>query len=662
MSITWDEHGVPTITAADDLEACYGYGYCQALTHATTILELYGIARGSAAALWGGPFLESDIEHARFGLTEHIDTWWEAQEAATRARLQAFCDGFNAACDESSTRGGDRRDALPVRPRDVVGHVFALFFGFARFWDQGLAFPSTGGPGLLGGGSSAWAVHADRSEGGDALMMINPHIPWSGPYRLFEARTISPGRMCHGVTPVGFPWQSFAYGPRAGWTHTVNPLPQLWVYELEIADDHYRFDGTTLPLEHHEHVIQVRDGTPVIVDERRTVHGPVTTAPDGADVAIRVAGVLHEPVTTALEGWWQMSLADTVHELLAAQDRWPLPMFNIIAADADGSIAAAFCGATPERPGGRFEDSQRRLRGADPDDLWHRINPPDALPRVVDPACGWVQNVNETPWWFCDPPLDPADYPDGIAPPPDRIRDIRSPLSRAWMRAQRTFSEGTLLDLKWRTRAHLADLVLDDLLAACSEAPDLQEAAAVLRQWDRHANPDSRGYLLFHTWAHDHFPVGAVVMDDARLIPSTEAGGLPRGLVDPSGAVASLRRALARIEELGWDPGVPYGEAARVGTEPASGGPTYFGLFKCLELLPGQDRWQAIGGDSWISLIRFADAAPEASGLLLPGHFTEAGAPPQRPQAPLFATERLRPLAPLGRGHARPRAPGSTPS
>ncbi|MBB4934342.1 hypothetical protein F4561_005162 [Lipingzhangella halophila] len=116
MSITWDEHGVPTITAVDDLEACYGFGFCQAVAHATTILELYGIARGSAAALWGDAFVESDIQHARFGLTEHIDIWWAAQEDSTRSRLQAFCDGFNAACIEDPARGGERREALPAGP------------------------------------------------------------------------------------------------------------------------------------------------------------------------------------------------------------------------------------------------------------------------------------------------------------------------------------------------------------------------------------------------------------------------------------------------------------------------------------------------------------------------------------------------------------------
>lgn len=650
MTVTWNEHGTPTITADDELGACRGFGHAQAQAHATAILELYGIARGRAAALWGEEFLEGDVQHARLGLEAAVETWWVAQEAETCARLQAFCEGFNAACAEDPARGGTRREALPVTPRDVVAHTFALFFGFARFWDQGLAFPTAGGPGLLGGGSSAWAVSAEKSTTGVSLLLINPHIPWVGPYRLFEARTLSPGRSCHGVTPIGFPWQSFAYTGHLGWTHTVNPLPQLWVYELETTGDHYLFDGDTIPFEAREHHVEVRGGEAVTVVERHSIHGPVLEAPDGATVAIRVAGVLHEPVTTALEGWWQMSLADSVPALLAAQERWPLPMFNLLAADSAGSVGAAFCGATPHRPGGTFEESRRRRPGDDSAQIWERLNSPSSLPRVIDPACGWVQNVNESPWWFCDPPLDPADHPDGIAPAPEQLRDIRSPLSRAAMSGPERIAPRDLLDLKWSTRAVLADLVLEDLLTAAEAAGGFGEAVEVLRGWDRHADADSRGYLLFHLWAHDHFPVGDVVMDDSRLVPSAETGGLPTGLRDPEAAVESLHRATATLAQLGRPLDAAYGEVARIGSAPqdvpASGGPTYFGLFKCLEIVPVEGAWPAIGGDTWISLIQFG-TEENAAGLLLPGPSTEPDAPAHRTQVTGFAAETLFPHGPL---------------
>lgn len=48
MQFDWTEYGTPTITAEDDLEACRGSEYAQALTHATAVLKLYGTAGGRA--------------------------------------------------------------------------------------------------------------------------------------------------------------------------------------------------------------------------------------------------------------------------------------------------------------------------------------------------------------------------------------------------------------------------------------------------------------------------------------------------------------------------------------------------------------------------------------------------------------------------------------
>ncbi|WP_341856893.1 penicillin acylase family protein [Brachybacterium sp. GPGPB12] len=326
-----------------------------------------------------------------------------------------------------------------------------------------------------------------------------------------------------------------------------------------------------------------------------------------------------------------------------------------MAADSSGSIGAAFCGATPHRPGGSFEDSRRRSPGHDRSLIWEDLNPPLSLPRVIDPDCGWVQNVNETPWWFCDPPLDPADHPDGIAPAPDRIRDIRSPLSRARMAATERLGPEDLLELKWDTRAHLADIVLDQLLAAAGTDEALAEAVRVLRDWDRHAEAGSRGRLLFHLWAHDHFPVGEVVMDDSRLTPAPEPGGLPTGSRDPEEAVRSLRRAVAALTGWGLPLDAAFGEVARIGEAPedvpASGGPTYFGLFKCLEIVPGEGTWPAIGGDSWVCLVRYGAEAQAASGLLVAGSGERARSRRHtRPDPPLG------PAAVRRRGAARARA------
>lgn len=126
----------------------------------------------------------------------------------------------------------------------------------------------------------------------------------------------------------------------------------------------------------------------------------------------------------------------------------------------------------------------------------------------------------------------------------------------------------------------------------------------------------------------------------------------PPGLVHAAHVTAPHGRGRRAGEERGWiAEDAAYGDVALIGTAPedvpASGGPTYFGLFKCLEIVPASTDWPAIGGDTWISLIRFGGQGRAASSILLPGPATEPGAPAHRSQAPHFDEKTLVPHQPL---------------
>lgn len=643
MEIAWDEWAVPTVTGRDDRDVTYGMGYAQAVTNAGLVLELYGIARGNAASLWGTNFVADDRLTCELGLAATTRTWVAAQPESTLRRLAAFCAGFNAACAADGTLGGERREALPVTPQDVVAHCVRVFARFTTIDFRGLAFSPTAF--VESAGSNAWAVSGRRSTNGDALLVINPHLMMTGYQRFFEAHSVSPGRDVHGVTLMGLPWQVMGYTPDVGWAHTVNPVPNMSVYRLDLDGDGYRFDGRTVPLDTTSHTVAVRGADPVTVLERRSVHGPVVTAPDGAEVAVRVAGVLHHPATGALETWWRMSLATSVADLFAIHDAAPLPMFNAVAADARGSVGALYCGTPPMRSAGTIADTRRRLPGDDPRWIWDAVHPPSAMPRVIDPDCGWVQNCNEQPWFFTDPLLDPEAHPAAISPGPDELPELRAVASRAWLTGQDSIGSDDLLGLKFGKRALLADLVLDELCDAAAADDDLAEAVSVLRSWDRQARHDSKGYVLFSTWSLLNTPS---IIERTLLLPPTEPGGKPRGLADSAAAVGTLRDAVAMLGDLGTSLDAAIGQVCTLGdgadAVAADGGSSQLGMFKALDLLPGPDGFRPGVADSWISLVEFRrDGPPIARNLLVYGNTTEPGAPAARSQYALWAADRLRP-------------------
>ncbi|MBP2472171.1 acyl-homoserine lactone acylase PvdQ [Crossiella equi] len=237
MKITWDPWAVPTVTGADAHEGTHGVGYAQAVTNARQILAGYGIARGTTAAHWGPDFLAEDTFTARLGLVATTEVWPRAQAPETLARIDSFCAGFNAACAEHPELGAGRREVLPVSPRDVIAHTLRIFGRFTTIDPRGLAFAPE--QFTQSAGSNGWAVGARRSTTGNALLVINPHLVWQGYQRFFEFRTSHPGRDFHGAALLGRPWQNMGYRPVLGWGHTVNPVPNLSVYTLDLTGDEY---------------------------------------------------------------------------------------------------------------------------------------------------------------------------------------------------------------------------------------------------------------------------------------------------------------------------------------------------------------------------------------------------------------------------------------
>ncbi|MFD5829854.1 penicillin acylase family protein [Lentzea sp. NPDC060358] len=641
-TITWDRWAVPTVTGDDELDVTHGVGYAQARTNAREVLDVYGRARGAAAARWGPAYVAEDTFTVQLGLDAQTDLWLRAQEPQTLARVAAFCDGFNAACAENPALGGDRREILPVTPRDVIGNMVRVFARFTTLDAKGLAFPPTQFFDAVG--SNGWAVSGGKSSTGHAMLVINPHLVWRGYQRFFEVRTRHPGRDFHGVALLGLPWQNMGYSPEAGWGHTVNPIPNMSVYDLELSGTTYLHDGVRRELEVTEHRLEVRGAEPVTVLERSSVHGPVVTAPDGVDVAIRIAGVLHHPATSALESWWRLSCARSVEELFQLHDRSPLPLFTMVAADSRGSIGALFCGTPPVRDHGTFDDTQRRLPGDDPKWVWDGVHPAASMPRVVNPESGWVQNCNETPWFYTEPPLPARNWPAAIAPSVDQVSDLRPVTSRTWLGAQREISPERLLGLKFTKRALLADVVLGDLLAAASAEPDLADAVAVLSGWDRHAHAGSKGYVLFSLWG----VLNVAGIGDRSLFRRVPApGAVPEGLADPAAGVRTLRLAKETLLATGAPLDASVGQVSSLGDGPGAlpgdGGSGVLGILKSFEIVPAAGGFEKVLGDTWVSLVQFRPGGrTSAQSVLVYGNTTEPGAPRSESQYAVWAADRLR--------------------
>ena len=100
-----------------------------------------------------------------------------------------------------------------------------------------------------------------RSASGNALLLANPHLPWSGYYIFYEAHLKAPGIDAYGVTLLGVPVLAIAFNDFLGWSHTVNTYDGVDLYELVLRDGGYEWDGGIEPFGTETVTLKVRGKT-----------------------------------------------------------------------------------------------------------------------------------------------------------------------------------------------------------------------------------------------------------------------------------------------------------------------------------------------------------------------------------------------------------------
>jgi acyl-homoserine-lactone acylase len=646
--ILWDTWGVPHIFAKDTGDLFYAFGWAQMHSHGDLILRLYGQARGRAAEYWGEEYLESDKWVRAMGVADRAQEWYKAQPATFRKNLDAFAAGMNDYARKYPERiSAEVRSVLPVNSVDVLAHSQRVIH-FTFVSDPGIV--ATAARHWQSKGSNGWAIAPARSTSGNALLLANPHLPWSDLFLFYEAQLTAPGIDAYGATLVGFPVLGIAFNDRLGWTHTVNTHDGKDLFELTLADGGYRWDGKVRAFETVEQSLKVKQPDGSLRDQKllvkHSVHGPVIAENKEKAIAVRVVG-LDRP--GMLEEWWDMARAKNLGEFESALKRLQLPMFNVIYADRDGHIMYLFNGLVPVRSKGDWDYWNGVVPGDTSATLWTEPHPYKDLPKVIDPPSHWLQNTNDPPWTTTFPlALDADKYPSYMAP---RFMDFRSQASARMLAEDDRVSFDEMIEYKHSTRMELADRILDDLFAAVQEHGGelARKAAAVLKTWDHKAEANSRGAVLFMFWAREMKLTGSMASAAFSTRWSLKnALTTPDGLTDPKAAAAALESAAKKVEAAYGSLDVEWGTVARLRMGkldlPANGGPGGLGIFRVLGLVQTKDgRFQAVGGDSYVAAVEFSNPV-RAKAVMTYGNASQPDSPHISDQLNLVAKKQLRPV------------------
>jgi acyl-homoserine-lactone acylase len=478
------------------------------------------------------------------------------------------------------------------------------------------------------------------------MLLANPHLPWGDLFLFWESHLVGPTTDVYGATLVGVPGVAIGFNDHLGWTHTVNTYDGADLFVVARDGDGYRFGDEVRPFETRQEVVRIRDDDGTLRDDtlivRATVHGPVIAEDAERAVALRVAGLDRGG---ALEEWWVMGKAKSLPEFERAMASLQIPMFNVLYADRDGHVLYLFNGVVPRRSSGDVRTWRGVVDGGDPSTLWTEYLDYAELPRIEDPAVGWLQNANDPPWTSTIPQaLDPAAFPSWLAP---RFLAMRPQRSAGMLLADTSISFEELSTYKHATRMEAADRLLDDLLAAAraSADPDARRAADVLEAWDRTADADSRGGVLFLAWL-DRLQEegGGWATPWSPEAPVTT----PDGLADPAAAMRLLGAVTREVEARWGAADVRWGDVhrARVGSyevEASGAGGDPGGVFRVADYEEDGDgrRWVSMG-DSYYALLAFGPDGVEARVLLAYGNASQPGSPHIGDQLELYGQKRMR--------------------
>ncbi|MDP5103061.1 MAG: acylase [Erythrobacter sp.] len=523
-----DDFGVPHITGKTDADAAFGVAIAHAEDDFFTLQDVVAMSRGRYGAIAGEDGAKVDYVYHLIDARGTAEREYPTLPQDTRALFEAYAAGLNHYAEQHPDEL-KLANLFPVNGMDVAAG-FALrqpfFFGLDGVIGPLVAgeelrrehgpdipgFPRAPLPGAapskseaapaptqaralvlpLGEdaehlGSNAFAVSPKKS-GGPTTLISNSHQPLRGGVAWYEF-VVESGEGWHfaGANFPGSPFPFLGHNEHLGWTNTVNTPDMVDIYKLELDETgtRYRLDGEWRDLESEWVTLPVKVG-PVVLPIRREVlrsaHGPVIKNAKGA-FAIRYGGIGE---LGQLDAYYRLNKAKTFAEWEAQIARLAIPSTNFIYADEAGTIAYVYNAAIPDRPEDVKVDWRNVLPGDRSDLIWNGAVTFAELPKLVNPASGWIYNSNNEPFTAAGAGSDLS--PNDFSP----VLGIeRKQTNRSW-RAYKLLSEASVLDraalerIKYDTGYAREGYVarLFDTLEGMKADGELATARDLLLSWD----------------------------------------------------------------------------------------------------------------------------------------------------------------------------------
>ena len=508
-----DDYGVPHIYGKTDADAVYGMIYAQAEDDFPRIERNYIWATGRLAEVEGEAALFSDLRARLYMSVDEAKAAYDGAPDSLKALCEAWAAGLNAyLADHPDVTPSLLTEFEPWMPMffsegSIGGDIEQIpLDGIKAFYGNAVPKPAIGTRAAQRlnqleepKGSNGIALSGKLTESGEAMLLINPHTSF---YFRPEIHVVSEeGLNAYGAVTWGqfFVYQGFS--EFNGWMHTSTYVDFIDEFEesVVVRDGRYfyLYGEEVRPLEVGEVTLKYRDGdnfSARTFPTFHTHHGPITHVnEEGQWVATKINW---DPVN-ALQQSFIRTKTKNHTEFREMMDIRTNSSNNTVYADKDGTIAYYHGNFVPKRDP-QF-DFSRPVDGSDPRTDWNGVHAVDEIITITNPANGWIQNANSTPFTAAGENSPKAEnYPAYMAPDKENFRGVHA--VRLLDKAE-NMSMQELIDLAYDPGLPAIEILIPSLVSAYDSSnknPELAGAIEVLRDWNYRTSADSVAMALAH--------------------------------------------------------------------------------------------------------------------------------------------------------------------
>ena len=275
-------------------------------------------------------------------------------------------------------------------------------------------------------GSNGFAFAPSIAASGHSILYINPHVTF---YFRPEVHVVSEqGLNTYGAVTWGqfFVYQGF--NEHCGWMHTSSDadISDTYLEKLSKIKDrwYYEYNGKMKPVRTKTiSLCYLKNGRQVerFFEAMYTHHGPIMARRDGQWMSMKAMN----RSLTSLKQSWLRTKAGSFAEFQKTMELRSNTSNNTVYADAEGNIAYWHGNFMPIRDT-KF-DWSKPVDGSISATEWKGLHPVSETVHLINPANGWIQNCNSTPFTAAGANSPKREnYPPYMAPDGENFRGLNA--------------------------------------------------------------------------------------------------------------------------------------------------------------------------------------------------------------------------------------------